>query len=478
MRRTLYFARSNLLQNAWEANNMGQISQLLDLQRPGPGERDLRDFEWHYRDRLCHQDLLTITGVGGDRPMPLPPAFSPDGKYVVAQVKRAEGVLNQGEFAVYSLADGSERTRLKFEEKQPTSSFNWSSDSKRVLVFQKPSRVPGGFTLGKLYDYDLVVCDAADGHEILRMTRTSQNPFGSMNGLGGFPETVSDNGKYFAISKGDLAEGADGVDLQKISLGQTATGKIVHTFSGIGWRPQQGVFSPDGRRFAAVIQIAGSPRNSNLTIKVWDTSSGDELLTSKITGNRIIQMHFSPDGNRLSTVATALPKRSIEFIAWDLTSGEKLNAFTLTQEDKENDGRTKRSPISFGIGPFVISPDGTRLAVYVESEAGAGEVRVHDTATGKAVETIRGVNVATFQFSPDSKMLAVGGRDGTVHVWNLCDGTEANAGPALVLRGHTSEIGLVKFHSDRSRLFRPAWMARLKFGTSAHTNRPQTSAER
>jgi hypothetical protein len=105
MRRTLYFARSNLLQNAWDANKMGQVYQVLDQQRPGPGERDLRGFEWYYRDRQSHQDLLTIANLGGDRPAPIYPAFSPDGESVVAQAAQTEGKLYLNEIAIYDLAN-------------------------------------------------------------------------------------------------------------------------------------------------------------------------------------------------------------------------------------------------------------------------------------------------------------------------------------------------------------------------------------
>ena len=84
-----------------------------------------------------------------------------------------------------------------------------------------------------------------------------------------------------------------------------------------------------------------------------------------------------------------------------------------------------------------------------------------DTATGEVVETIRNIpNMYSpyqtgekFQTSPDGKMLAAGGSDGTVCVWDLGAGRAANGAPALVFRGHTSEIRRVEFHPDGSRLF-------------------------
>ena len=51
-------------------------SELLEQHRPKPGETDLRGFEWHYLNRLCHAELLTLKA---HRPV-YSVAYSPDGK--------------------------------------------------------------------------------------------------------------------------------------------------------------------------------------------------------------------------------------------------------------------------------------------------------------------------------------------------------------------------------------------------------------
>ena len=55
---------------------LAEAEKLLDQQRPVPGEGDLRDFEWHYWNRLCHADVRKMRL--GDTPL-LTAAFSPDG---------------------------------------------------------------------------------------------------------------------------------------------------------------------------------------------------------------------------------------------------------------------------------------------------------------------------------------------------------------------------------------------------------------
>src|SRR4051794_27582434 len=74
---TLYAAHMNLAQNAWDAGGSQRVKELLEQHRPKPGETDLRGFEWHYLYRLCHGELLTLTGHA-NRVNSV--AFSPDGK--------------------------------------------------------------------------------------------------------------------------------------------------------------------------------------------------------------------------------------------------------------------------------------------------------------------------------------------------------------------------------------------------------------
>src|SRR5262249_13257473 len=75
LRRTLYAAHMNLAHHAWHTGGAERVQELLAHQRPKPGESDLRGFEWHYLNRLCHAELLTIKGNGA-----LSVAYSPDGK--------------------------------------------------------------------------------------------------------------------------------------------------------------------------------------------------------------------------------------------------------------------------------------------------------------------------------------------------------------------------------------------------------------
>src|SRR5262249_55250958 len=80
LQRTLYAAHMNLAQHAWDAGGVERVSELLEQYRPKPGETDLRGFEWHYLDRPCHAELLTMKGPATTVNAARSVSYSPDGK--------------------------------------------------------------------------------------------------------------------------------------------------------------------------------------------------------------------------------------------------------------------------------------------------------------------------------------------------------------------------------------------------------------
>ncbi len=75
-RRHLYAVEVGRAYDAWEQSHAELARQILDRQRPGPGEDDLRGFEWDYLGKLCNRDLV----LRGHRGRVGAMAFSLDGR--------------------------------------------------------------------------------------------------------------------------------------------------------------------------------------------------------------------------------------------------------------------------------------------------------------------------------------------------------------------------------------------------------------
>ena len=54
-RRTIYAAEMNLVRLEAQRNNLPRMHELLKQHIPGPGEEDLRGFEWNYWFRFLHR---------------------------------------------------------------------------------------------------------------------------------------------------------------------------------------------------------------------------------------------------------------------------------------------------------------------------------------------------------------------------------------------------------------------------------------
>jgi len=345
LRSNLYASRSALIQSSWDADNVSRAIELLELQRPGPGEGDLRGFEWYYWHRLCHANRRTLRVFQ----TLWAPVFSRDGRYLATPSSRDDGLLNvivldtaSGEVrrtvkaadllvrerAVCALALTPEGGRLAAavsvtadpdaanvdSGSMAVRHFRIGADGKKVELPPKMAAPdPRSLCLPR---YVIKVWDVASGEEKVSIDSS----------LNLAAVALSPDGSRVAFSG---ATGSAKRPTQQIQLWSIATNKKLLTLEG--GSPEGGLlFSPDGTRLTAPFRPQGDGDPQPCRLKIWDANSGKELFVLSTKGNITSQdLAFSPDGKRLAAGVSPLFRRDADpqlwhVQLWDAVTGREL----------------------------------------------------------------------------------------------------------------------------------------------------------
>ena len=495
--RRLYVSDMNLAQAAWEDGRVGRVVELLEQHGPGTASENLRGFEWHYWDRLCHRDLFTrkhtfqVAGV----------TFNPDGKRFasvsadpftrvgnpLAALRRHQSVkvwdtatgrevlalVGQPADAIslaYSpdgqtLAYGSYQSITVCDAEKGGSLMNLTGHTGWVssVLFS-----PDGTRLASVSSSDGVkLWNRATGKELLSIKDAfgpiGMSPDGKLLASGGGGRAVNlwdtDTGKNSSALEGhtssvsSIAFTLDGKRLasagrdRTIRVWDVKSSQTLLTLKGHTDEVRSLVFSPDGLRLAS-----GS---NDQTVKLWDAVLGKELLTHMGHADEVQSVAFSPDGRRL---ASASADRTVKI--WDATTSH------LTFKLKT----TKAEIVQY----LAISPDEKRLAWSMWS----GLIRVWDGDHSQEPLTFRGHTgqVPHVTFSRDGQWLASASWDMTAKIWDAATGQELHT-----LKGHTSHVDQVAFSPDGQRLATASWDFSVKLwdvanGQELRTLRGHTNA--
>ena len=251
---------------------------------------------------------------------------------------------------------------------------------------------------------------------------------------------ISPNGKLMA-SAGFEINDKHKITGQTIKLWDSSSGKVKHTLRNPAGLGLHLAFSPDGKRLASAGCFGG-------TVTVWDVASGQAKLTLKGHNNWVSFVAFSPDGKRL--MAENNPGSGLkpidpgELKIWNATSGREILAIkgntvgfnsaafspdgkrlvtacadaTLTIWDATS-GKEILAMKGHAASPYCVaySPNGDRLA----SAAHDGVIKLWNSTTGQETRTWQGHDgqIRTIAFSPDGSRLASCGLDKTVKVWDV-----------------------------------------------------------
>jgi WD40 repeat protein/energy-coupling factor transporter ATP-binding protein EcfA2 len=180
-------------------------------------------------------------------------------------------------------------------------------------------------------------------------------------------------------------------------------------------------FSPDSKLLAAGTGTG--------VVKIWDTGSPKLVSEFPGEGANVLALSFLADDRLLAFFDDGIVK------FWNINPAKPTSQFQLPR--KNND-------VMVPARGFAVSPDGQYLAVSYDD----GIAVLYDFA-GKQLATFKcqAETAPTIAFSPNGKLLATGGADGTLKLWDTVSHREL-----LTLKGTPYPILSITFSPDETKL--------------------------
>jgi WD40 repeat protein len=403
-------------------------------------------------------------------------AFAPDGRTLIS-------ASHDATLRFWDAATGKNIRKLQVPDETNIKSLDQykgiNSGGVLTVAYSSDSR----FLASGSYDGTVRIWDSDTGKELhaLRghgreVTSVVFSPDGKVLASGSFDHTIrlwdAGSGKLLQPRQGadgpvnNLAVSPDGrlavavCHDHTIHIWSVATQQQLHILRGHTDFVYAVIFSPDGR----VLASGGSDR----TVRLWDAATGRELRRLGEHRFAVYSLAFTPEGN---TLLSAEGDDTVRF--WDVATGKDIrqipgiNSSEILQLSSDGkllatadrnavyllNAKTGKELRRFGgsYPRFALSPDGRMLATQSSYKE---KIRLWNVATGEELRDLGNlkpspgfVGVCSFVFSPDSRLLALVGKENDIELWELLTGKLRRR-----FHGHQSGIVPLAFSPDGKSL--------------------------
>jgi eukaryotic-like serine/threonine-protein kinase len=357
-RQRAYASDMNVAKQALAGSNLGRALDLLNRQRPLPGQKDLRGWEWRYLWQQTRSDALFTLCQKNSEIGSL--AVSADGNRLAIGVAHKDGLF------VWDLQTRQEVAHLAPGEGVWRAAFSPTESLLAFVSFNVPA--------------------SGKAQNTLRLWNSTTRQM-----VAELP--LDDDCVGLAFSQ-------DGRTLATSTVrGHITLWSIPEGIKLANYPSEQG---EGGLRGAfAVTSDMGLTAYSTGSgqIRVVVLHDGKELWTAVASKARITALAFSPDGK---TLASAAGFNESEIRLWDASTGKEV-------------GRLEGH--KSWVGSIVFWPDGKKLASCSADQT----IRTWDLASGKCLDVFRGHRLEVWRLVllPDGNTLVSGCKDGTVCVWDV-----------------------------------------------------------